>query len=90
MKTAATYQGCYFNREDAEMTNELRYAQRHEHLDLDGWLKLPRERRIQLWRAWDHATKWQAVALMIERNGRDWDPDTVELGIATWDRKWAA
>ena len=72
-----------------QLTDEAQAVAKTTTIDLDAFLACDGDERARRWRQFDRSAKWQLVARMIERLGRDWSEAEIEHWIAKYDAKYA-
>lgn len=89
-RSSAKIHGQYWNDQDEQISHELRSTWKNQRMDLDAFLACSADERGRRWRQFDHGAKFQLVALMMERRGENWMPETVEAWIVKYDSKWGS
>ena len=71
-----------------QLTDEAQAVAKTTTIDLDAFLACDGDERARRWRQFDRRAKWQLVARMIERLGRDWSEAEIDHWIAKYDARW--
>ena len=67
----------------------LHTNERHQAIDLDWFLALPRDAQATTWKNWSETAKTQAATLMLQRTTTHWDAETVTGCVARLNGRWS-
>jgi hypothetical protein len=67
----------------------LHTFERHQAIDLDWFLGLPRAEQAATWHGWNETAKTQAATLLLQRTKTHWDAETVKGCVERLNGRWS-